>query len=202
ADIYYKEQQWSEAERRLLQVVRRLRGQPTEMAQLYHRLGEVYDKLGRLDDGYRQLLEADRMAPGQVLIRLALGENRFHAKRWREAATYLENVAEHPDAHLYPQEVAQALSHAAQAELRQKRPERAVALYESALRINPDHRTSLRAMADLALERGEKAAAARHLRRLADGSGDRVERAQLLEQLGDILHAIDDAAGARAAYED
>ena len=49
ADIYYREQQWAEAERRLLQAIRRLKGQPAEMAQLYHRLGEVYDKLGRLD---------------------------------------------------------------------------------------------------------------------------------------------------------
>ena len=85
ADIFYREQQWVEAERRLLQAIRRLKGQPAEMAQLYHRLGEVYDKLGRLDEGYRQLQEADRMVPGQLLIRLALGENRFQAKKWREA---------------------------------------------------------------------------------------------------------------------
>jgi tetratricopeptide (TPR) repeat protein len=57
-------------------------------------------------------------------------------------------------------------------------------------------------MADLALERGEKGTAAQHLRRLADGSGDRAERATLLEQLGDILHAVDDLEGARTAYEE
>ena len=72
------------------------------MAQLYHRLGEVYDKLGRLDEGYRQLQEADRMMPGQLLIRLALGENRFQAKKWREAVSYLEGLGDHADAAQVP----------------------------------------------------------------------------------------------------
>src|SRR5207248_86595 len=49
ADIYYKEQQWEQAERRLAQVLRRMRGQPEERARLYHQLAEVYHKLGRLD---------------------------------------------------------------------------------------------------------------------------------------------------------
>ena len=63
ADIYYREQQWSKAERRLNEALRRLRGQPEHTAQLYHRLGEVYEKLGRLEEGYRQLIEADRAMP-------------------------------------------------------------------------------------------------------------------------------------------
>jgi hypothetical protein len=28
-----------------------MRGQPEQTAKLYHRLGEVYEKLGRLDEG-------------------------------------------------------------------------------------------------------------------------------------------------------
>jgi tetratricopeptide (TPR) repeat protein len=202
ADVYYREQQWPEAERRLLQAVRRMRGQPGEMAQLYHRLGEVYEKLGRLDDGYRHLQEAERMMPGQLLIRLALGENRFQSKKWREATAYLQELPGHADAHKYPLEVAEGLSHAGEAEVRLKRPERAVLLYQAALRLVADHRPSLKAMAELALERGEQIQAALYLRRLAEGSGERAERARLFEQLGDVLQKGGDSEGSLRAYED
>ena len=201
ADIYYKEHQWVEAERRLNQVLRRTRGQPEETAKLYHRLAEVYEKLGRIEEGYRQLVEADRVASGQLLIRLALGENRFQARKWRDAVGHLEGIADHPDAAKYPDEVAQALTHQAQAEIKLKHPERAVVAYEAALRFSPEHRPSLKALADLALERGEKAQAAQYLRRVAESSGDRAERVKLFEQLGDLYHGLDDAAAAREAYE-
>jgi tetratricopeptide (TPR) repeat protein len=201
ADIYYKEHQWEQAERRLNQVLRRTRGQPEQTARLYHRLAEVYDKLGRIEEGYRQLLEADRVAPGQLLIRLALGENRFQARKWREATAHLEGIADHPDAARYPDEVAQALTHGAQAEIKLKHPERAVAMYEAALRFSPEHRASLKALADLALERGEKREAAQYLRRVAESSGDRAERVKLFEQLGDLHQGLEDPAEARAAYE-
>jgi tetratricopeptide (TPR) repeat protein len=205
ADIYYKEHQWDQAELRLTQVLRRLRGQgesqSSETAQLYYRLAEIYEKLGRLDDGYRHLVEGDRSMPGQLLVRLALGENRFQAKKWREAAAHFEGIAEHPDAGHYPDEVVQGLAHAAQAEIKVKRPERALPLYEAALRLVPDHRLSLRALADLALERGEKRDAATYLRRLAESSGEREEKAHLFEQLGDIYKGLDDVAESRRAYE-
>ena len=201
ADIYYKESQWELAERRLNEALRRLRGQPEQMARLYHRLAEVYDKLGKLEEGYRQLLEADRMTPGQLLIKVSLGENRFRARKWRETAMHLAGVADHPDAPAYPDEVAQALSHGAQAEVKLRRPERAIALYEAALRLLPDHTPSIRALADLALERGEKREAATYLRRMAEASGDRAERAALFEQLGDLHSDLGDPAQARTCYE-
>lgn len=201
ADIFYKEQQWEQAERRLYQAIRRLRGQPEQTARLYHRLAEVYDKLGRVDEGYKQLVEADRVVPGQLLIRLALGENRFQARKWRDAAVHFEGIADHPDASAYPEEVAHALAHAAQAEIRQKHPERAAALYEAALRFAPDHHPTLRALADLALERGEKRDAAGYLRRVADSCPERAEKALLCEQLGDLFVALEDPSAARGAFE-
>ena len=79
ADIYYKEGQWEQAEKRLTEAVRRLRGQPQQAAKLFQRLAEVHEKLGKLDEAYRQLVEADRMGPGQLLTKLSLGENRFRA---------------------------------------------------------------------------------------------------------------------------
>jgi tetratricopeptide (TPR) repeat protein len=202
ADIYYREQQWSKAERRLNEALRRLRGQPEHTAQLYHRLGEVYEKLGRLEEGYRQLIEADRAMPGQLMLRIALGENRFQARRWREATTHLEGIAEHAMASQYPEEVAQALTHAAQAELKLRRPERAAALHEAALRFSPSHPQTLRALADLAIERGDKLEAARSLRRVAVSSADRNERVQIFEQIGDLQLALGNKDAARAAYGD
>ncbi len=200
ADIYYKEGQWEQAEKRLTEAVRRLRHQPQQAARLFQRLAEVHEKTGKLDEAYRQLIEADKMGPGQLLTKLSLGENRFRAGKWREAAMHLGSLGDHPDAALYPDEVADALAHAAQAETKLRRPERAIDLYESALQLRGGHRASLRALADLALERGEKDKAASYLRRLADESSDRVERAQTFEQLGDQYLELDDEAQALWAY--
>jgi len=202
ADIYYKEGQWEQAEKRLTEAVRRLRHQPQQAARLFQRLAEVHEKTGRLDEAYRQLLEADKMGPGQLLTKLSLGENRFRAGKWREAAMHLGALADHPDAATYPDEVADALAHAAQAEVKLRRPERAIELYEAALGLRGGHRASLRALADLALERGEREKASSYLRRLADESSDRAERAQTLEQLGDLYVELDDEVQALKAYSD
>jgi golgin subfamily B member 1 len=202
ADIYYKEGQWEQAEKRLSEAVRRLRHQPQQAARLFQRLAEVHEKTGKLDEAYRQLLEADKMGPGQLLTKLSLGENRFRAGKWREAALHLGSLAEHPDAALYPDEVADALGHAAQAEIKLRRPERAIELYEAALGLRAGHRPSLRALADLALERGEREKAASYLRRLSEESPDRAERAQTLEQLGDLYLEVDDEEQALWAYHE
>ena len=202
ADIYYKEGQWEQAEKRLTEAVRRLRNQPQQAAKLFQRLAEVHEKTGKLDEAYRQLLEADKMGPGQLLTKLSLGENRFRAGKWREAAMHLGALADHPDAATYPDEVADALAHAAQAEIKLRRPERAIELYEAAIGLRGGHRASLRALADLALERGEREKASSYLRRLADESSDRAERAQTLEQLGDLYVELDDEAQALKAYLD
>jgi tetratricopeptide (TPR) repeat protein len=200
ADIHYKEGQWEHAEKRLTEAVRRLRGQPQQAAKLFQRLAEVHEKLGKLDEAYRQLVEADRMGPGQLLTKLSLGENRFRAGRWREAAMHLSSLSDHPDAALYPEEVADALAHAAQAEIKLRHPERAIELYELALKLRGNHKPTLRALAEVALERGEKEKASIYLRRIAEDSSDRAERAQMFERLGDLCLELDDEKQALAAY--
>ena len=142
------------------------------------------------------------MNGGQLLTKLSLGENRFRAGKWREAALHLAPLADHPDAAIYPDEVADAVAHAAQAETKLRRPEKAMALYESALTLRPGHRASLRALADLALERGERQKAATYLRRMAETTTDLAERARLWEQLGDLAAESDDDAQALKAYEE
>ena len=124
------------------------------------------------------------MGPGQLLTKLSLGENRFRAGKWREAALHLAGLADHPDAAIYPDEVADALAHGAQSEIKLRRPERAIALYEAALRLRNGHGPSLRALADLALERGEKPQAAIYLRRMAEASSDRAPSARIARAAG------------------
>ncbi|MES1206082.1 MAG: tetratricopeptide repeat protein [Pseudomonadota bacterium] len=201
ADIYYKDGQWALAEKRLTEAVRRVRNNPEQSARLYVRLAEVSDRLGRVDEAHRQLTEADRLAPGQLATRLALGENRFRAGKWREVTVILGNLGDHPDAARQAPEVADGLAHAAQAEMKLRRPERALALYESALALSANHGPSLRALADVALERGEKGTARTYLERLVEATGDREARSSLLEQLGDLYLDAGESAQAREAYE-
>ncbi|MEO8213433.1 MAG: tetratricopeptide repeat protein, partial [Myxococcales bacterium] len=201
ADIYYKDGQWAQAEKRLTEAVRRVRNNPEQLSRLYVRLAEVSERLGRLDEAHRQLAEADRLAPGQLSTRLALGENRFRAGKWREVTQILGSLADHPDAARQASEVADGLAHAAQAEMKMRRPERALALYESALALSANHPPSLRALADVALERGDKEAARSYLERLVESLGDREARLVLLEQLGDLYLGAGETARARASYE-
>ncbi len=201
ADIYYKEQQWEQAERRLTQAVRRLRGRGPEAAPLYYRLAEIYERLGKLDEGYKQLQDAERKNPGLLLVTIAIGGNRFHARKWREAIAILENVAEHEDAARYPEEVAKALSYCGQAHQKNKQPDKARAAFESALLFAADEKTALEALADFAVEAGDRVAAADYLRKVVDTSHDRAEKARLLERIGDLHGERGDTEQARACFE-
>ena len=62
---------------------------PQVAAQFHRRLADAAEQQGRLDDAYQALLEADRLTPGDLHTRLLLGENRYRAHRYREAAQYL-----------------------------------------------------------------------------------------------------------------
>src|SRR6185295_18618846 len=87
------------------------------IADLHRRLATAHERLGRDEEAYQTLVAADRLNRGHLLIKLALGENRFKARRWREAALHLSPLAAHEDAARYPTEVAQGLYHAALAEI-------------------------------------------------------------------------------------
>jgi tetratricopeptide (TPR) repeat protein len=89
-----------------------------------------------------------------LLIKLALGENRYKARRWREATLHLSPLATHEDAAKYPAEVAQGLYHAALAEIRSLRPEKAPPLYARALELKPSYAPALQALAEIAMEKG------------------------------------------------
>ncbi|MBK9033603.1 MAG: tetratricopeptide repeat protein [Myxococcales bacterium] len=175
---------------------------PIITADLHRRLAECYEQLGRDDAAYETLLTADRLHRGHVLVKLALGENRYKAKRWREAALHLSALASHDEVSRYATEVAQGLYHAALAEIRSLRPEKAPPLYARALELRPNYGPALSAMAELALEANDPARAYELLTRQAVATDEPSERLRLFEALGDMaLMMLSDEDKARVCFE-
>ncbi len=206
ADFYADAERWSDLEaflREILDGATLASGAPALVADLHRRLATAHEKLGRDEDAYQTLVAADRLHRGHLLIKLAIGENRYKARRWREAALHLSPLATHEDANRYPTEIAQGLYHAALAEIRSLRPEKAPALYQRALELKPSYAPALQALAEIAMEQGDHKRAADLLTRQATATEDPVERMRLFEALGDmalmILHDDDRARTCFAA---
>ena len=156
-------------------------------AELHRRLALASEQLGKPDAAYQTLLAADRLDRGNLLVKLALGENRYRARRWREAALHLSAVSNHPEAEHHPAEMADGLYHAALAEIRSLRPEKAHALYERALELKPNHGPSLQALAELAMEANENERAVELLTLHANIAANPAQRVRRFEALGDMV---------------
>jgi tetratricopeptide (TPR) repeat protein len=204
ADFYADAERWTELEaflREILDGTTLTQAPGALMADLHRRLATAQEKLGRDEDAYQTLTTADRMHRGHLLIKLALGENRYKARRWRESALHLSPLATHEDAQKYPTEVAHGLYHAALAEIRSLRPEKAPALYERALELKPNYGPALHALAEIAMEQGDARRAADLLTRQATGTADPAERLKLFEALGDMsINMLQDEERATACY--
>ncbi len=171
-------------------------------AELLRRLAVSYEGLERRDDAYQTLIRADRLHRGSLLIKLSLGENRYKAKRWREAALHLAALAEHKDATSHPSEVAAGLYHAALAEIRSLRPDKAEPLYRAALQLKNNYPPALRALAEIELERGDVESASDLLTKQAVATVDPSLRLSLFETLGDMIYEqLHDAERAKTCYE-
>lgn len=204
ADFYADAERWSDLEAFLREVLdgAMLSAAPAALiADLHRRLANAHEKLGRDEDAYQTLVAADRLHRGHLLIKLALGENRYKARRWREAALHLSSLANHEDAPRYPSEVAQGLYHAALAEIRSLRPEKAPPLYARALELKPQYTPALQALAEIAMEQGDHRRAADLLTRQATATDEPAERMRLFEALGDMaLLMLHDEDRARTCY--
>ncbi len=204
ADFYADAERWTELEGFLREVLGStvLAAAPAALvADLHRRLATAHEKLGRDEEAYQTLVAADRLHRGHLLIKLALGENRYKARRWREAALHLSPLAAHDDAPRYPTEVAQGLYHAALAEIRSLRPEKAPPLYARALDLKPSYAPALQALAEIAMEQGDHKKAADLLTRQATATEEPAERMRLFEALGDMaLLMLSDEDRARACY--
>ena len=204
SDFYADAERWSDLEAFLRDVLggTMLSAAPAALiADLHRRLATAHEKLGRDEDAYQTLVAADRLHRGHLLIKLALGENRYKARRWREAALHLSPLAGHDDAARYPSEVAQGLYHAALAEIRSLRPEKAPPLYARALELKPQYAPALQALAEIAMEQGDHRRAADLLTRQATATDEPAERMRLFEALGDMaLLMLHDEDRARTCY--
>jgi Tfp pilus assembly protein PilF len=204
ADFYADADRWQDLEMFLREVLdgTMLAAAPAALiADLHRRLATAHEKLGRDEDAYQTLVAADRLHRGHLLIKLALGENRYKARRWREAALHLSPLATHEEAARYPTEVAQGLYHAALAEIRSLRPEKAPALYARALELKPNYSPALQALAEIAMEQGDHKRAADLLTRQATSTEDPDERMRLFEALGDMsLMMLQDDERARTCF--
>jgi tetratricopeptide (TPR) repeat protein len=204
ADFYADAERWSDLEAFLREVAggTLLSAAPAALvADLHRRLATAHEKLGRDEEAYQTLVAADRLHRGHLLIKLALGENRYKARRWREAALHLAPLAGHDDAPRYPSEVAQGLYHAALAEIRSLRPEKAPPLYARALELKPGYAPALQALAEVAMEQGDHRRAADLLTRQATATDDPADRMRLFEALGDMaLRMLKDDERARTCY--
>ncbi|MBA3822065.1 MAG: tetratricopeptide repeat protein, partial [Deltaproteobacteria bacterium] len=204
ADFYADATRWNDLEAFLREVLdgSLLAAAPAALiADLHRRLATAHEKLGRDEDAYQTLVAADRLHRGHLLIKLALGENRYKARRWREAALHLSPLAAHDDAARYPSEVAQGLYHAALAEIRSLRPENAPPLYARALELRPSYAPALQALAEIAMEQGDHKKAADLLTRQATATEEPAERMRLFEALGDMaLLMLQDEERARTCF--
>ncbi len=204
ADFYADAERWTDLEAFLSDILAGtvLAAAPAALiADLHRRLASAHEKLGRDEDAYQTLVAADRLHRGELMIKLALGENRYKARRWREATLHLSPLATHDDASKYPTEVAQGLYHAALAEIRSLRPEKAAPLYARALELKPNYAPALQALAEIAMEQGDTRKAADLLTRQATSTEEPVERMRLFEALGDMaLVMLGDETRATACY--
>jgi tetratricopeptide (TPR) repeat protein len=205
ADFYADAERWSDLEASLREVLdgdMLVEAPPALIADLHRRLANAQERLGRDEEAHQTLVAADRLHRGHLLIKLALGENRYKARRWREAALHLSPLAAHDDAPRYPSEVAQGLYHAALAEIRSLRPEKAPPLYARALELKPQYAPALQALAEIAMEQGDHGRAADLLTRQATATDDPGERMRLFEALGDMaLMMLHDEERARTCFE-
>ncbi|MBA3452193.1 MAG: tetratricopeptide repeat protein, partial [Deltaproteobacteria bacterium] len=204
ADFYADAERWTDLEAFLREVLsdELLSAAPAALiADLHRRMANAHEKLGRDEDAYQTLVAADRLHRGHLLIKLALGENRYKARRWREAALHLSPLAAHEDAARYPSEVAQGLYHSALAEIRSLRPENAPPLYARALELKPNYAPALQALAEIAMEQGDHTRAADLLTRQATSTEEPAERMRLFEALGDMaLLMLHDEERARTCF--
>ncbi|MSP61854.1 MAG: hypothetical protein EXR72_16275 [Myxococcales bacterium] len=189
--------QWTEAEGLLAGAAKRPGLSPGDGAALWRRIAAIREQLGQLDPAREALLEAARLAPTDLTLRLALGDHCFRAEQWADAVRYFSSVAKEPGVPTHT--AAEASCSAAQAEVKLGHSERAEALYRRALELAPDLLAPLAALAALAALRGDLAAAAELHERRAEATPDPAERSALLEEVADLFaDELHDPVRARA----
>jgi len=173
-------------------------GLSRDTGPLYLRVGEIFERQGQDEDGYRYLMDALRLDSKNLHLRMAVGQNRFRAERWREALRHLQEVEEHPDIRQHPIDAAEALFNAGRCEVNLRRADRAEQYYAAALELNPEHAPALHELAQICIDNGEWERAAAHLECEIPLSDDPAPR---LKMLGDLRRdRLANVKGAASCY--
>ena len=187
ADLAARFHKWDEMERLLRAATGAVDLPPKVAAHFFHRLAEACEAQGRTDDAYSALLAADRLTPVDLRTRLLLGENRYRVHRYRDAAQILGALSDHPDASRFPEEAAAGIYHAALAELKLRRVDRASALLESVVSLVPGHLEARELLAETALSSGQLERAVEHLEQQAAHTLERQTRTDRFIRLGELV---------------
>jgi len=187
ADLAEFREEWDRAGELLENALKKLKDEPGKMSRLARRYAQLMERTGKLENAVTLLQEMERRYPDELLMKLTLGEIRYQQGRWRETTKLLAQLGEHPQAGEFAAEVAAALCMAADSELKQRKGGTApVELWETAVRLKPDHLPAIEALLNFHLERGDQAAAAGYLRAQAEAATNPETRFSLFHSLAEL----------------
>lgn len=187
ADLAEFREEWDRAGELLENALKKLKDEPGKMSRLARRYAQLMERTGKMENAVTLLQEMERRYPDELLMKLTLGEIRYQQGRWRETTKLLAQLGEHPQAKEFAGEVANALCMAADSELKQRKGGTApVELWETAVRLKPDHLPAIEALLNFHLERGDQGAAAGYLRAQAEAATNPETRFSLFHSLAEL----------------
>ena len=187
ADLAEFREEWDRAGELLENALKKLKDEPGKMSRLARRYAQLMERTGKIENAVTLLQEMERRYPEELLMKLTLGEIRYQQGRWRETTKLLSALGDHPQAKEFAGEVANALCMAADSELKQRKGGTApVELWESAVRLKPDHLPAIEALLAFHIERGDQAAAAGYLKAQAEAATNPETRFSLFHSLAEL----------------
>jgi len=202
ADLYRKREQWALLEPVIDMLARKVGGSDAERAvDTFLRQAHAAQQLGNADKAVKAYEAALAADPFSLPALSGLAALRIERKESREARDLLQTLVEQGKRQLTQDQMIVAYGRLGTCEVALGDRDAALGWYERALGLDPAHRASLSAIADLHAEKGDYAAVVLDKRTLAAGvDGD--EKARLLEEMGDVyLDRLGNPVQAIASYQ-
>ncbi|MBU1411115.1 tetratricopeptide repeat protein [Myxococcota bacterium] len=202
ADLAEHREEWDRAGELLENALKKLKDEPGKMSRLARRYAQLMERTGKIENAVTLLQEMERRYPDELLMKLTLGEIRYQQGRWRETTKLLSALGDHPQAGEFAGDVANALCMAADSELKQRKGGTApIELWETAVRLKPDHLPAIEALLAFHIERGDQGAAAGYLRAQAEAATNPETRFSLFHSLAELyLNEIKSKVDAYECY--
>ncbi|MCC6809135.1 MAG: hypothetical protein IT381_17030 [Deltaproteobacteria bacterium] len=199
ADIYFRREDWANAERVLEVVVNKLdpKADMKELGQKLYRLGYLADKQTKQEVALERYERAYDVDPSYLPTLEGLGHAYLRFEKWEQALKAFNAILVNRDS-LTNAEVVDLFAQTGDLLLKTKQPEKAKKQFEKALELDPQHPASLKNLSKVQEELGDFEGAYDALHRYIDlATPD--ERAKILlslaqlsrERLNDPYRAID-----------